>query len=72
MKQLMLILVCSLCFFSFTDNSVKLKKDKVDQTKKIIESVAAYVDQSNLPHQEVIQLEKQLKIAYDNLTDSTK
>jgi hypothetical protein len=58
--------------FAFSSNSITLKKDKVDQTKNIISGIAKYIDDSNLPHKEVMEIEKQLKVAYDNLSDSTK
>jgi hypothetical protein len=57
---------------AFSGNSISLKKDKVDQTKQIINNVYQYIEKSNLPHQEVIQIEQSLKTAYDNLSDTTK
>ena len=67
-KALLLIPI----LFAFTDNSVQLKKDKVEQTRQIIDNVYTYIGKSNLPHQEVLQMQSALKTAYDNLSDTAK
>lgn len=66
------ILLFSVFLFAFSDNSVKLKKDKVDETKAIINQVYQYVDKSNIPHQDALSLEAALKTAYTNLSDTAK
>jgi hypothetical protein len=71
MKKI-IILLAAIVLFSFTDNSVKLKKDKIDQCQQILKVVYDYIDKSNLPHQDVLQLENSLKQISFNLSDTAK
>lgn len=70
MKRVLSISLCSLCLFAFTSDSITLKKEKVEQIKVVLNSIYQYVEKSNLPHQDVIEMEKGLKIAFDNLGDT--
>lgn len=69
-RALLSFLLCSLLLTSFTSDSITLKKDKVEQIKVVLNSIYQYVEKSNLPHQDVIQMEQGIKIAFDNLGDT--
>lgn len=70
MKKFILICLVSVLIFSFQSTYVKIKKDRIDQVKSILYGFGVYLEKSNLPHQEVKEMEEDIRQGLKDLSDS--
>lgn len=66
MKKILLI-IAVFALFSFGETKVSFSQTDIVTAQRNLQGLADYIDKSNLPHQDVIAIERTLKETYDLL-----